>query len=188
MEHTESLESFFWGMLGEAMKERSVAAEPATEHYLVQLLTAYASQPVDETPLALKLLSAREAAPLQRRRQLREVGDTSLFVSGFWSDSFARRVVDVDYYIGVGGIAYGELARTGAGWTRDPFGSVYEELAEKFARFVGVLAVLSRYMMPAATPQDIVKLYDRFKTTGSRWAAGRLAALGVMVPSGGRPQ
>ena len=71
---------------------------------------------------------------------------------------------------------------------RDPYGSVYEELAENFARFVGVLEVLSRYMMPAATPQDIVKLYERFKTTGSRWAASRLAALGVMLPAGGRPQ
>ncbi len=188
MEHKESLESFFWGMLGEALKERSVETAPETEHYLVQMLTAYASQPVDETPLALKMLAAREAAPPERRRHLREVGDTSLFVSGFWSDSFARRAVDVDYYIGMGGIAYGQLARTGDGWVRDPNGSVYQELAERFARFVGVLEVLSRCLMPATTPQDIVKLYDRFKTTGSRWAASRLAALGVVLPAGGRPQ
>lgn len=188
MEHTESLESFFWGMLGEALKERCVETGPETEHYLVQLLTAYASQPVDETPLALKLAAAREAAPPERRRQLREVGDTSLFVSGFWSESFARRIVDVDYYIGMGGTAYSELARTGDGWARDPYGSVYGELAEKFPRFVSVLELLSRYLMPASTPQDIVKLYDRFKTTGSRWAASRLAALGVVVPAGGRPQ
>jgi hypothetical protein len=189
MEQAETLESFFWVRLGEVLREQCVAADPATEHYLVQLLATYATHPVDETPLALKLLAAREAAPPERRKQLREVGDTSLFVSGFWSDSFARRVVDVDYYIGLGGSAYGELARTGTGWTRDPFGDVYSELADKFARFVGVLTALSRCFMPASTPQDVLKLYERYRSTGNGWARRQLAALGVAVPEkGGRPQ
>ena len=191
MEQAETLESFFWGKLGEALKERSVETQPATEHYLVRLLATRATQPVDDTPLALKLLAAQEAEAAERRRQLRDVGDTSLFVSGFWSDSFARRVVDVDYYIGLGGTAYGELAR-GTGWGKDPQASVYGELAEKFARFVGVLALLSRYFMPTSTPQDVLKLYERYRNTGSRWAQSRLAALGVLVPagdtSGGKPQ
>ena len=186
MEHTESLESFFWGMLGEAMKERCVAAEPATEHYLVQLLTAYASQPVDETPLALKLLAAREAAPSERRRQLREVGDTSLFVSGFWSDSFARAGGRRGLPHRRGRHRLRRAARTGR--SRDPFGNVYEELAEKFARFVSVLTLLSSYMMPAATRRTSSSCM-----TGSRppAAAGPPAGWppwGVMVPSGGRPQ
>src|SRR5688500_10595992 len=101
MDHAETLESFFWGKLGEVLKERCVEVQPATEHYLVQLLSARATQPVDDTPLALKLLAAREAEAGERRRRLRDVGDTSLFVSGFWGDSFSRRVVDVDYYIGL---------------------------------------------------------------------------------------
>jgi hypothetical protein len=192
MEHAETLESFFWGKLGEVLKERCVEVQPATEHYLVQMLSARATQPVDDTPLALKLLAAREEAEAtERRRQLRDVGDTSLFVSGFWADSFARRVVDVDYYIGLGGTAYGELAR-GVGWGKDPYESVYGELADKFARFVGVLAALSHYFMPASTPQDVLKLYERYRATGSRWAQSRLAALGVLVPArgpaGGKPQ
>ena len=51
---------------------------------------AYAAQPIETTPLALSMLAASEAPLPERRRQLREIGDTSLFVSGFWSDSFAR--------------------------------------------------------------------------------------------------
>ena len=120
MEHTETLESFFSEKLGEALRDQRVEADARTEYYLVQLLAAYGAQPVDDAPLGVKLLAAREAAPPERRRQLREVGDTSLFVSGFWSDSFARRLVDVDYYIGLGGTAYGELARTGDGWSTRP--------------------------------------------------------------------
>ena len=191
MEHAETLESFFWGKLGEVLRERSVEVQPATEHYLVRLLSTRATQPVDDTPLALKLLAAQEAEAAERRRQLRDVGDTSLFVSGFWADSFARRVVDVDYYIGLGGTAYGELAR-GTGWGTDPHESVYGELADKFARFVGVLAALSRYFMPTSTPQDVLKLYERYCRTGSRWAQSRLAAQGVVVPprpaGAGKPQ
>jgi hypothetical protein len=184
MEQAETLESFFYEKVGQALRERRIEADALTEHYLVRLLASYASQPMDDTPLAVKLLEAMGAAPGERRRQLREVGDTSLFVSGFWSDSFARRVVDVDYYIGLGGSAYGELARTGFGWSRDPYGDVYGELADNFVRFVEALTLISRWMMPAAAPQDIVKLYERFRQTGSSWAARRLAALGVSVPEG----
>jgi hypothetical protein len=190
LEQSETLESFFWQKLVEALKEQRVETEPQTEHYLVRLLAEYATRPVDDTPLAIKLLAAREAASPERQRQLREVGDTSLFVSGFWSESFTRRIVDVDYYIGLGGSAYSELARTGDGWARAPLAAVFAELGEKFARFVAVLGALSRYLMPATAPQDVLKLYDQYRSTGSRWAASRLAALGVLVPntSGGRPQ
>jgi hypothetical protein len=189
MEQTETIESFFFQKLSQALREQRVEAQPLTEHYLVQLLSAYATQPLDDAPLGVKMLSAFEAAPPERRRALREVGDTSLFVSGFWSDSFARRAVDVDYYIGLGGTAYGELARVGPGWSRDPYGDVYGQLAENFSRFVQVLAALAQWLLPATAPQDIVKLYERYRKTGSAWAARRLAAIGVTLGErGGRTQ
>ena len=190
MEGKETLASFFFENLAAALKEQRVAPTAETEHYLVRMLADYATHPVDEEPLALKLLAAKEAPPVERRRQLREVGDTSLFVSGFWSDSFARRIVDQDYYIGLGGSAYGQLARVGDGWARDPFTCVFEELAEGFHRFVQVLETLSRRVRPPATPQDLVRLYDKYRNTGSSWAKRRLAAMGVFLPesAGGKTQ
>src|SRR5262245_58664640 len=189
MEQAESLEVFFHEEVDRALKAQGVEASTLTEHYLVQLLTGYARQPIDDAPLGVKLLEALGAQPRQRREQLREVGVTSLFVSGFWSDSYGRRLVDVEYYIGLGGSAYGELARTGMGWTRDPFGDVFENLSENFARFVDVLSLVSRRMTPSAAPQDIMKLYDRWIRTRSRWAQRRLAALGVLPQDGDkRPQ
>jgi hypothetical protein len=192
MDATETLDSFFFEKLGAALREHRVMPAAETEHYLLRLLCHYATRPVDEQPLALKLMAAEEAAPAERRRQLREVGDTSLFVSGFWSDSFARRIVDVDYYIGLGGSAYGRLARVGDGWSRDPFAGVFEELAEKFKHFVRVLETLSTWVRPPSTPQDMVRLYDKYRDTGSTWARNRLAAMGVFLPSardgGDKPQ
>ncbi len=183
MESNETLASFFFEKLGAALREHRVETAAETEHYLVRLLSDYATHPVDEQPLALKLMAAEGAPPVERRRQLREIGDTSLFVSGFWSDSFARRIVDVDYYIGLGGSAYGRLARVGDGWSRDPCTGVFAELAEKFRSFVHVLGTLSSWVRPPSTPQDMVKLYDKYRNTGSSWARSRLAAMGVFIPA-----
>jgi hypothetical protein len=93
MEQAESLEAFFHSAVDRALKDQGVDTDPLTEHYLVQLLATYASQPIDDAPLGLKLMHALEAEPRERRDRLREVGDTSLFVSGFWSDSFARKLL-----------------------------------------------------------------------------------------------
>jgi hypothetical protein len=135
------------------------------------------------------MLEAVEAAPRERRHTLREIGDTSLYVSGFWAESLADKLVDVDYYIDLGGTAYGELARGGTGWTGDPFGDVFGELAANFARFVEVLMVISRRTTHVANNEDVVRLYQRWQRTKSRWAAARLAALGVIPARGdGRPQ
>jgi hypothetical protein len=188
MEQASNLEGFFQDAVDRALRDRGIEVGVLTEHYLVQLLASYATQRIDDTPLALKWLGAFGASPRERRERLREVGDTSLFVSGFWSESLMRKLVDVDYYIGLGGSAYGELARTGPGWRRDPLGDVYGTLAENFARLVEALELVSRRLMPAG-PQDVVKLYERWSQSGNGWAARRLAELGVSPQAGGtRPQ
>jgi hypothetical protein len=194
METTETLESFFFDQVDAALREQRVEADPLTEHYLVRLLSGFAARPLDDQALGPRLLAALEAAPTERRRQLREVGDTSLYVSGFFTESFSRRVVDVEYYMDLGCSAYGELARTSEGWSRDPMGSVYEALSARFARFVEVLALVSRRTLPTE-PRDVVRLYDRYRATTSpfvaRQLASELAALGVLPQDGageGRPQ
>ena len=189
MDLESTVESFFRDEVDRALRDQGLSSDALVEHYLVQLLAAYAAQPIAEKPLALKMLAAVEAAPRERRAHLREIGDTSLYVSGFWGESLADKVVDVDYYIEMGGLAYGELARGGVGWTGDPFGQVFGELASKFARFVEVLAVISRRTARCASNQVVLRLYLRWQRTRSRWAEARLAAMGVVPPKDdGRPQ
>src|SRR5262245_57949419 len=100
-----SVEAFFQDVVDRALREQRVSASTLTEHYLVQLLAGYTSHPIDDAPLGVKLLGALDAAPRERRERLREVGDTSLFLSGFWADSLGSGIVDVDYYIDLGGSA-----------------------------------------------------------------------------------
>src|SRR3954454_5942693 len=113
MQLRESLESFFKGEVDQALRAEGLPAGGPTEPYLVQLLAAHAAQPIEDRPLGLRLLEAREASPRERRTRLREVGDTSLFLSGFWGDSLGGKLLHVDYYIDLGGTPYRELARDG---------------------------------------------------------------------------
>jgi hypothetical protein len=184
MDLESTVESFFRAEVEGALRSEGLDAGTLVGHYLVRLLTAYAAQPIAEAPLALKMLEAVEAPPRERRVHLREIGDTSLYVSGFWSESLDDKPVDVDYYIEIGGSAYGELARGGPGWTGDPFGGVFGELAAKFPRFVDVLATVSRRTTHCSSNQDVVRLYRRWQRTGNRGAGARLYALGVVPPKG----
>jgi hypothetical protein len=180
MELARNVEGFFHNEVDRAFRDEGLSPGTAVEHYIVKLLAGYAAQQIEDRPLALRMLAALGAPWRERRRQLRDVGDTSLYLSGFWGDSLAAGPVDVDYYIDMGGTAYAELARAGA----DPFGDVFAELAMNFVRFVGVLALVSRRVATPASNQDVVRLYRLWHRTRSQAAAARLAALGVMPMRG----
>ena len=181
MDMTQSLEAFFEQEVAEACRDEGLDADRMTAHYLVCLLAAYAAQPIEQRPLAIRLLEAIGASPRQRRVALREIGDTSLFVSGFWGDSLGGKLVDVDYYIDMGGNAYRELARTTPGKAGEPLGPVFGTLAVNFTRFVQVLMTISRRTARSRNSRDVVRLYERWMRTRSAWAARRLAEEGVMT-------
>lgn len=187
MQLRESLESFFQGEVDQALRAEGLPAGGPTEPYLVRLLAAYAAQPIEDRPLGLRLLEACDASPRERRTRLREIGDTSLFLSGFWGDSLGGKLVDVDYYIDLGGTAYRELARDGDRTSeprREPQAAseVFAELAAHFARFVGVLMTIRhRTAGRTRSDRDIVRLYDRWMRTKSGWAARRLVEEGVLA-------
>ena len=87
MEVSGSVEAFFRDEVNRAFRDEHLAPGVMVEHYVVQLLAGYAAQPIESTPLALRMIEACDAPPPERRRTLREIGDTSLYVSGFWSES-----------------------------------------------------------------------------------------------------
>jgi hypothetical protein len=133
-----------------------------------------------DEPLGVKL--AQPAADAgQRVRTLKEVGDTSLYIAGFFAESLNRSLVDVDYYVGLGQTAYGQLARSLGG--QRSICEVYEELADKFPSFVDVLAEVRKRTTISelgATP-DIGKLYEMWLKTREEWIEKKLRAAGVLV-------
>jgi len=184
-----NLQEFFKDSVADAMEKQRVAADDHTAYYVVNLLTLFArSEKLYDhrgdgpgpQPLALLLAEAADTSDSQTRNVvLQRVGDTSLFVAGFFQDGFARKLVDVDYYIDIGGAAYGWLSDSVRGTVRGrAFGAVFAELAEKFREFVDVLAEI-RDSARAADDHDILRLYEVWLKTGSQRAARLLRSQGI---------
>jgi len=184
-----NLQEFFKDSVADAMEKQGVAADDHTAYYVVNLLTLFArseklydrrTDGPGPQPLALLLAEAASATDNQTRNLvLQRVGDTSLFVAGFFQDGFARKLVDVDYYIDIGGAAYGSLSESVRGTIRGrAFGAVFAELAEKFREFVDVLAEI-RDSARSADDHDILRLYEVWLKTRSQRAARLLRSRGI---------
>src|SRR5206468_8372401 len=95
----ESAVEFFKDLVDGALVHQRLAANELTAFYVVQLLASFVDRCADEqpdAPLAVRLARALESGGLQQRSSLKEIGDRSLFISGFFSDSLNRKLVDVD--------------------------------------------------------------------------------------------
>jgi hypothetical protein len=184
-----NLREFFHDSVQTALRKQHVAVDDHTEHYVVNVLTTFArsDELYEQTPegtrlkpLAHMLASAAEAPTPQLRDQaLRRLGDVSLFVAGFFAQSFARKLVDVDYHIAMGGRAYGTLADSARSSIRgQAFAAVFLELAQKFQRLVDVLNDVAE-MAHEHSDKDVLRLYEIWLKTGSPRAYGILRRLGV---------
>ena len=175
----ESAVEYFKELVEGALAHQRISAGELTSFYVVNLLTGFLQRPAydDDTPMAVRLAEAVNAAGAKQRDSLRQIGDLSLFMSGFFADSFQRKLVDVDYYANIGGTAYAALSR----YETDAFSSVFAELADNFVRFADVLSEVSE-RASCASNADLLRLYERWLKTGSRRCGQLLLERGV-VPS-----
>ena len=169
-----------------AMQRQKVETSAFTEFYLVDLLARWAegratpaAEPgADAMPLSMLYLRALNAASRERARLLRAMGDTALFVSGFFPESILDRVGDLRFYHRLGGDAYLRLSREPddhSAFTPD----VFSELAARFQEFADVLTLVSEASR-SSSPASVLRLYERWMQTGSRLVAERLAREGVV--------
>jgi hypothetical protein len=176
----ETPAEYFKELVETAMEHQHVAVHDLTSFYLVNLLTGFvhfdrSSPAVGDEPLGIRLARALQAGGSAQRHGLREVGDLSLFISGFFSDSLTRSLVDVDYYIQLGECAYGSLARRGD----VALGDVFDELAGKFSAFVDVLGEVSE-RSALSSNSDVLRLYEKWVRTRSRRSGDLLVERGIV--------
>lgn len=184
-----NLREFFHDSVQKALRNQRVDVDDHTEHYVVNVLTMFArsEELYERTPEGVRLkplahmLADAAAAPSSQQRDeaLRRLGDVSLFIAGFFAQSFARKLVDIDYHIAMGGRAYGTLAENMRYSMRgQAFAAVFLELAGKFQRLVDVLNDVAE-MAYQHTDKDILRLYEIWLKTGSPRAFAILQRLGV---------
>ena len=174
---SESPTEFFRELVESAMQNQRVSAHELTSFYVVNLLAGFVqgdSHPGDQ-PLGARFVRALQTAGMAQRDGLRSVGDQSLFITGFFADSLNRSLVDVDYYIHLGELAYRSLARNGD----RAFGDVFDELSDKFTTFVDVLGEVSE-RTSISSNANVLRLYEKWLRTGSRRSGDLLAARGIV--------
>ncbi len=187
-----SPEKYFSDMVEQGFAKRKISVHPSVQSYLVQVLEHYLDarnlheEEVDELgnrkpgTLAEMFLVANQSPPAAKFGLLKKLGDKSLYISGFFGDSLARKIVDIDYYIDMGGAAYASLAEC---THEDTMASVYRTFSRRFLDFVEVLTYISQESM-IQSDQNLLRLYDRYLRTGSPMAQERLVEMGVLTISG----
>ena len=185
----KSVQEYFQDSISDALANQHVEAAEDTIYYVVNLLATFmrSEELFERTPdgVILKPLADFYAEAVEgpttadQHRALRRLGDVALFVSGVFSQSLNRKLVDVDYYVAMGGSAYGHLSgalRGSAG--AKTLTEVFEELSEKFVDFVDVLGEVSEraHFNNAA---DIMRVYELWVRTGSRRAERTLRSIGI---------
>ena len=186
----QNLADYFRTSIDGVISRQGVDVDPHAAHYVVNLLTLFSrseeffedyGESYGLRPLALMMADAAEArSAAERNYALQRIGDVALFISGFFADSLANKAVDVDYYIYMGGSAYGSLSeevrRTFRGRA---FADVYRELAEKFQVLVDVLNEV-RDEARGESDRDLLRTYEIWLKTGSQRAKRLLADNGIV--------
>ena len=187
-----SIREFFSDLLRRAIENQRAQVQPTTLLYVTNLLHEYLSSEAlyvqgedgswQQKPLAFLLKEALEEQGPARVQMLRRLGDTSLFVSGFFPDSLSRRssAVDVDYYIAMGGRAYDAVGSIAA---RHASRDLWDELSSRFRLLVDLLNEVSERTL-ASTDCGVVRLYERWLKTGSDRLGGVLAQRGIPTRKG----
>ena len=185
---------FFREALQAALDRQHLHVRDHTEHYVVNLLAMFSHTDAlfeladgrsQLKPLALLLAEAADAPDdRQRFRALQLLGDVALFVAGFLAGSLARRPVDVDYHIAMGGRAYGTLAQAPCRGAQRTLASVFAELQDKFQPLVDALNEIAEGAA-GRSPGDVLRLYELWQKTGSPRAHRLLLKLGIRPVSAG---
>ncbi len=167
-------EDFFSEAVDDAFKQRKLPPTPLANEYLVKLLTHYifADNLFDETSengkktrstLAELYLKAMNSEPSVRLDLLKKLGDTSLYITGFFSESLNKKIVDVSYYVNMGESAFSSLASS---VNEEAYSSLYKDFSTQFIKYMEVLNCISK-QTNLQKDSNLLKLYENYQKTGS---------------------
>lgn len=176
---------FFSSELKLAMDNHGVSARPSSFNYLVSLLVSNISSDqffkvssegqYEDTLLFDLYVEYTQSSSERQRSLLQRMGDLCLVVSGYFGESLQSKLVDIDYYFGMGGTAYQTLS---AMETNVVSKKVFEELSGKFQPYSNVLGEMGE-RSGIQSNKDILRLYERWMATGSERLRKLLSEQGI---------
>ena len=187
--HALDIQEYFRDALRHAIDRQDAEISELTEYYLVTLLVDFVKSErlfgTDDDgpgnqPLALMMSRAMCATPGRKIKLLQSIGDFSLYICGFFSDSLDRKIVDIDYYISMGSKAYYNLSHFFESIHQEEHSSdLFKGLALKFQLLVDLLCEISETSM-FNTNKGILRLYDKWLRTQSERSKRLLIESGII--------
>ncbi|MGE5298045.1 MAG: hypothetical protein ACM3KM_02695 [Acidobacteriaceae bacterium] len=162
-----------------ALENQQIETEETVSFYLVNLLCNflnYSKGLKPQDPFGVEYFKAAGLPEGERQARLRVVGDSSLFLVGYFLDSLHGKMVGPDYFAAIGSSAYRTLASDLA-WDEDS-SETFQELGDRFEDFALVLNEVNEADMPRSCT-DLLKLYERWLRTGSPAAFRQLVSQGI---------
>lgn len=186
---------FFRERVLEAQSRQQVKLPDNVEFYLVTLLCDFVKAKDESIPdsdcLALVMKRALEGSYGEKIVLYKHIGDTALYTSGFFSDSFSRKTYDMKYYAMMGEGAYSQLASLMRGATTfgKTMSTIYAEVADHFFPAVEVLMDISEQTTGQSESAhfNALHVYSQWLTTESKKLGRDLLREGIIpVPVKGK--
>lgn len=174
-----NLRDFFYGLIRSAVDNQKAQVSPTAIQYVTDVLVQFsetarlfAQQGVRVPVMADMLSDALEADFYRRIAILRQMGDTSLMVTGYFPEVLSRRSVDLSYYRQMGEIAYYHLGSM----TEEE--SIFEELSHQFQDLSRLINEVAEQTHQRS--HHLLKLIELYQRTRSDHALEKLRRQGVI--------
>lgn len=185
-----SVLEYFRDRIEKAFKNQRVQTDQVVKIYLSNLLVEFMhtevlfgkkEEDLREKPLALIYAEAMTSLSGGQIRLLKYLGDFTMFFSGFFSDSLQRKIIDVDYLITLGAIAYDKLHQRFHRKQEDRILSeLFSDLSGRFTTYVDILSEISEESQ-LQDHRDILRLYEKWLKTRSERTAEQLRKQGIQL-------
>lgn len=103
--------------------------------------------------LGTKFLEAKNKSKKPKMRAFKEIGDTALFLSGYFSASLNKKIIDESYYQKLGAMAYDQLNDLVPSFYDVP--RFYSGLAQSFQGLSNLLTILAEQQSENSQDGDL---------------------------------
>ena len=174
LEVCQKCDAFFKEALDEAIKNQRVQISEDVASYLLWILLMGIRKDPHFNPQTT-IQRYVNAFTGQGPETFRDIGDSSLMMAGIWPDSLTRKLVNIDYYLKMGSLAYQREAETSQN-----LGDLFEELSENFTKSANILMEVTQFISANdPKPNDILKIYERWLKTHNKFLERILIKLGI---------
>jgi len=174
IELTSDLVSFFDDEVRSTAQKQGQEFSVFTSRYLAEVLNRFTNaerlfvpkiegeKQRSELPLlANKFLEAQCHPILEQLHSLKELGDTALFMVGYFGDKVDKSLVDRDYYMAMGEHAYAKAGQIRETLQAEKLLNVFFEISSKFEGCAEVFAELSD-KASLISDQNLIRRYEKW--------------------------